>query len=124
MLYKTHDGWRLPERTVIYTQNGQTIEQPVGEEGIEWWQQFADKWEHTEIIEFTELHYTDEQLARLGEVQNIGEGYTAECESYVIDGTIPDAEPFKIIRLEKEKAELQGVLDDLIQVLVDKGVAW
>ena len=30
----------------------------------------------------------------------------------------------KIVRLENENRELTGVIDDLIQILVDKGVVW
>lgn len=109
MLYKTKDGWKLAEHTVIYSKDNKQHEKTVGEEGKEWWITFAEKWDNTEIVEFTDLHYTEEQLARLQDIQSISEGYMESCEEYVINGVIPDnIEPFKIMRLEKEIQSLKS----------------
>lgn len=109
MLIKTPNGWRLAEHTVRYTQNGEEIEQIVGEEGKEWWLDFAEKWEHTQIIEFTDLHYTPEQLARLEEIQEIGEGWVEECNDYVLNGNVPDAKPFESIKIKQLLADLAEI---------------
>ncbi len=110
MLIKTLDGWKLAEHTVRYTQNGEEIEQVVGEEGREWWLDFAEKWEHTQIVEFTDLHYTAEQLTRLEEIQSIGEGYMEACSDYVLNGNISDVEPFQVMRLKQTLADLTEVV--------------
>jgi hypothetical protein len=110
MLIKTLNGWNLAEYTVRYTQRGEEIEQIVGEEGKEWWLDFADKWDHTQIIEFTDLHYTPEQVARLEEIQEIGEGYMEACSDYVLNGNIPDAEPFETMKLKQLLADLTEVV--------------
>jgi hypothetical protein len=38
--------------------------------------------------------------------------------------TPPETERQKIERLELDKQELEGVVDELIQILADKGVVW
>ena len=115
MLIKTLNGWRLAEHTVRYIQKSEEIEQVVGEEGKEWWLDFAEKWEHTQIIEFTDLHYTSEQLTRLEEIQGIGEGYMEACSDYVLNGNIPDVEPF-------EGRKIKQLLADLTEVVLIGGM--
>ena len=115
MLIKTLSGWKLAEHTVRYIQKGEEIEQVVGEEGKEWWLDFAEKWEHTQIIEFTDLHYTSEQLTRLEEIQGIGEGYMEACSDYVLNGKIPDVEPF-------EGRKIKQLLADLTEVVLMGGM--
>lgn len=115
MLIKTLNGWRLAEHTVRYIQKSEEIEQVVGEEGKEWWLDFAGKWEHTQIIEFTDLYYTPEQLARLEEIQEIGEGYMEACSDYVLNGNIPDAVPF-------EGRKIKQLLTDLTEAVLMGGM--
>jgi hypothetical protein len=115
MLIKTLSGWKLAEHTVRYIQKGEEIEQVVGEEGKEWLLDFAEKWEHTQIIEFTDLHYTSEQLTRLEEIQGIGEGYMEACSDYVLNGNIPDVEPF-------EGRKIKQLLADLTEVVLMGGM--
>lgn len=119
MLIKTIDGWTLAEHTVIYIKNGETIEQAVGEEGKEWWLDFAEKWSDTEIIEFTDLHYTDEQLARLEEIK-IMELSDNVLDEYVINGVV-DAS-MGTFALQKENENLRALLTDLTEVVLLGGI--
>lgn len=122
MLIKTTDGWKLAEHTVIYARYGETVEQPVGSEGKGWWLDFAEKWPDTEIIEFTDLHYTDEQLARLAEIQAVS-GNEEVLEQYVLDGTFPEGDhPLTMLQLQKENAQLKTLLADLTEVVLLGGV--
>ena len=105
MLIKTPEGWELAEHTVIYTQNGEQKEQVVGEEGKQWWLDFAEKWEHTEIVEFTELHYTEEQFNRLEKINGMVAD-SEELENYVLNGVVGVSEPLRVMRLEEMLADL------------------
>lgn len=107
-------GWRLAEKTVRYKRAGVEYEQVMGDEGEQWWHDFAAKWPETEIIEFTQLHYSPEQLARLDEVQSVGGEYAEACRAYVFDGVVPDAPPFEVMRLKSKISELQQVVDTML----------
>ena len=104
MLIRTMAGWELPTRTVRYTRDGKEFEQIMGDEGEQWWYDFAEKWPETTISEFTDLHYTEEQLARLAEIQDVEGQYQEELEGYVLDGVIPDI-PFFAPKPEEVAAQ-------------------
>lgn len=97
---------------VIYTQHGEHHEQYVGNKN--WWLDFADKWDHTQIIEIVEMDYTDEQLARYEDVKFLPEDFYDIYSNYVADGSFPTEDelelkhPFRMIQLKKE-GEQQGV---------------
>ena len=40
-------------KSKVYIQHGEEIRQYVMSEGHDWWLEFEEKWEHTEIIEFS-----------------------------------------------------------------------
>lgn len=114
MLYLKNGEWTLCPYKVIYEQHGETLEQYAHDK--QWWLDFADKWAQTEIIEFVEVTYTDEQKARLEEVKNIDEGFEYYASRYVEDGLFPDeleaedrlkGHPLKMLQLQKEN-EKQG----------------
>lgn len=115
MLIKTLNGWNLAEYTVRYTHRGEEVEQIVGEEGKEWWLDFAEKWEDTNIVEFTDMVYTEEQLARLEEIKNLDIADNIANE-YVMDGIIGAG--MEVFALEKENAKLRGLLADLTEVVL------
>lgn len=109
-------------------QHGEEIEQFVGAEGHDWWIDFEQKHEHTEIIEFVDVVATNEQLARLDEVNqlNIGDGFGEMLGNYVRDGIFPDGftHPLRNLQLQKEQ-ELQDsyLLDlDFRQSITEMGV--
>jgi hypothetical protein len=121
LLIKTREGWDLAENSVIYLENEVQKEKVVGEEGKEWWAEYAEKWDNISIIEFTELHYEAEQLSRLQEIQKIKTHHEA-CEDYVLSGTLPDIEPFKVLKLQKENTELRELLADLTETVLFGGI--
>ena len=111
MIFYKNRKWHMCSEKVRYTQNGEEITQFVGAEGHDWWLDFEQKHSHTEIIEFVDVVATDEQLARLDEVNqlNIGDGFSAVLGGYVEDGAFPDDtnHPIVLLQLKKEN-EQQG----------------
>ena len=78
---------------VKYIQHGETIEQWALPDK-QWWIDFADKWEHTEIIEFTESELTEGQIQRFEEISNdILEGFKEDYIHYIFHGLFPEKEP-------------------------------
>ena len=127
ILYKNRK-WHMCSEKIRYMQHGEEIEQFVGAEGHDWWIDFEQKHEHTEIIEFVDVVATNEQLARLDEVNqlNIGDGFGEMLGNYVRDGIFPDGftHPLRNLQLQKEQ-ELQDsyLLDlDFRQSITEMGV--
>lgn len=110
LIYYKDSEWHMCTEKVRYMQHGKEIEQYVGNEGHDWWVEFANKWEHTEIIEFMPVTSTAERLERLEEIKYIGEGYGSLCTEYVERGTLPDSvnNPLWQLKVIKE-SEQQGV---------------
>jgi len=110
MLYLKNGEWALCPHKVKYEQRGKVLEQYTHDK--KWWIDFADKWDHTKIIEFTEITYTDEQLARLTEIQHIKEGFEYYAACYVLENKFPneleneeermDHHPLKSLQIQKE----------------------
>ena len=120
--------WCLCTEKVRYIQHGEEIIQYVGAEGHDWWLDFEQQWEHTEIIEFIPVEPTGEQLVRLEEVNEIGvgDGYSTIVEEYVINEKFPEGltHPLRNLQLGKEQ-ELQDsyLLDlDFRQSITELGV--
>lgn len=120
VLYLKNGSWALSPLKVIYTQHGETLEQYTHDK--QWWLDFAAKWGHTEIIEFVDVSYSEEQIARLAEVQETEEGFEYYATQYVLDGVFPDQlegeekmvnHPFKTLQLEKENKDLGQLTTDL-----------
>jgi len=90
---------------VRYVQHGEEKEQYVGAEGHDWWVDFANRWEHTEIIEFVEAEYTQEQLARFEKIKHM-EASEEILESYVKNGAFPEGidHPLRNLQIEKDIA--------------------
>ena len=111
------NGWRLCSEKVKYKQHGEEIEQYVMSEGHDWWVDFEEKWKHTEIIEFTPVKATNEQLERFNEVNqlNIHEGFGSELSNYVKDGVFPKGitHPLREIQIAKEQKLQDAYLLDL-----------
>ena len=120
IMQTAQQGYILADKTVIYTHNGEQCEQPVGEEGTQWWVEFCDKWEGVHLVEFATLYYTQEQIDRLEEVNrhNIV-GYMEECNDYVLNGNIPNILPFENIKIQHENKKLSDALDVLILDLLE-----
>jgi hypothetical protein len=122
------NGWRLCNEKVKYIQHGEEIIQYVGSEGHDWWLDFEEKWEHTEIIEFIEVEPTQEQISRYNEVLqlNIPEGFGAELSDYVEFGIFPEGftRVLRPIQILKEQNEQDSYLvdNDFRLSLIEMGV--
>ena len=112
MVFYKNGRWHLCNEKVKYMQNGKEIEQYVGSEGHDWWIDFADKWEHTEIIQFIPVEPTQEQLDRLEEINelNIPDGFGSMLSNYVENGTFPEgvSNPLRNLQAYKENIQ-QGI---------------
>lgn len=129
MLSRKDNQFELCPYKVRYTQHGEEIEQ-WALPNKEWWIDFEQRWEHTEIIEFTELELSDEQLARFEEIKYMPEDFTHIYEEYVLSGgtsndvKIPTHHPFQTIRLQAannalaDENEMLGDTVDFILVNV------
>ena len=122
------NGWRLCSEKIRYVQHGEEITQYVGSEGHDWWVDFEEKWEHTEIIEFIPVEPTQEQLDRFEEVNqlNIQEGFGAELSDYVEFGIFPEGfnhvlRPIQILKQQEEQDKYLIDLD-FRQTLNEMGV--
>lgn len=106
MLYRDGNKWSLSPYKVKYIQNGETLEKYTNNK--QWWVDFAQQWEHTQIVEFTDVIYTNEQLNRLKEIEDIADGFGDICGNYVEFGVFPFSTTHKLrgLQLEKENADL------------------
>lgn len=104
------NGWHLCNEKVKYIQHGEEMIQYVMSEGHDWWIDFEEKWEHTEIIEFIPVEPTEMQLNRFEEVLqlNIPEGFGGELGDYVEHGIFPGGfnhvlRPIQILKQQDEQ---------------------
>ena len=101
---------------VRYRQHEQEIEQ-WAIPNKQWWIDFAEKWENTEIIEFVEMNLTGEQLARAREIEQliIDEGHRDICIDYILDGVFPEGinHPLRNLQLQRESLVRDEYLIDL-----------
>ena len=128
LLYEKDNELKLSDKKVIFTERGEQKEKYIGLEGEQWWNELASKHGHINIVEIQSANYTDEQLARYEEVKSL-KGDIDELRNYILDGTMSETTPEEIktiteLKLKKENQELEGVLEDLTQLLIDKGVIW
>ena len=111
------NGWRLCNEKVKYIQHGEEIIQYVMSEGHDWWLDFEEKHNHTEIIEFIPVEPTEGQLGRFEEVVqlNVPEGFGAELGSYVEFGIFPEGfnHVLRPIQILKQQDEQDKYLIDL-----------
>ena len=129
MVFYKGGRWHLCAEKVRYTQRGEEIVQYVGQEGHDWWVDFEDRWEHTEIIEFIPVEPTEEQLGRFEEVVqlNVPEGFGGELSAYVEFGIFPEGfnHVLRPIQILKEQNEQDAYLvdNDFRLSLVELGVS-
>ena len=122
MIIKKNNELRLSEQKVKYIQHGVEIEQIVGEEGIQWWNDFAEKWEHTNIVEFINIEYTAEQLGRFEEIKELDIADNI-ANDYVMDGVVSDgvvSDGLGLFILKKENKDLKKLLADLTEEILMK----
>ena len=121
MIFYKNSKWNLCKEKIRYIQHDKEIEQYVGVEGHDWWIDFAEKWEHTTIIEFIPVEPTGERLQRLEEINqlNVSEGFGALVEDYVKEGIFPNGynHPLAKLKLEKENKNLKQAIGELTVLL-------
>ena len=109
MLKRIGGGYQLYPTKVRYIQHGEEIEQWALPDK-QWWIDFADKWEHTVIIEFIDVELSDEQIARFEQIEYMPEDFTDIYTDYVLTGNtdvdLPSNHPFNFVRLAKENKQL------------------
>ena len=119
MLIKKGNRFELYPHKVKYTQRGKEIEQ-WALPNKEWWVEFAEKWEHTEIIEFKELELTEAQLRRFEKIKHESESFKNDYINYILNGVFPEelpkTHPLYLLKLEKENEEMKTVLDTMLGV--------
>ena len=91
MLYYKDNRWNISESIVKFTNDGETVEQYIGVEGKQWWLDLEKLHEGIEIIDFTDVDITENQLERLEEVNNLNikDGHSETLGDYVINGNLP-----------------------------------
>lgn len=110
MLYRKGNRWALCPFKVRYIQHDEEIEQYSHDK--DWWLNFEERWDHTEIVEFIDVEYTDQQLDRFKDIEFMPEDFGHVYSEYVKTGTFIDDLPkdhsFDLIKMRYEN-ELQGV---------------
>ena len=126
MLYHKGGLWHFCAEKVRYIQHGKEITQHVGEEGKQWWLDFAAKWDHTEIIEFVPVEATEDQITRLEEINQlrIPDGFGSMLTGYVQDGAFPEglAHPLRQLQIAKEQERQDQDIADAFYELMKVGV--
>lgn len=99
--------WELCPYKVKFIQHGEPLEQYTDDK--EWWEEFALLWDHTEIISFEDVIYTEEQMKRFEEIMNIPSGFPSTVSNYVKDGTFPEGmeHPLRNLQLAKDTYALK-----------------
>lgn len=116
MLQRGISQWQLYPHRVKYSQHDETVEQ-YALPNKKWWIDFADKWEHAQIIEFTEVKLNEAQLTRFDEIKDMPEDFMYVYVEYVLTGStsdgfdLPTKHPFNIIRLRKVNEFLKAKAD-------------
>lgn len=88
MIYREANQWALCPLEVTYEQNGKQLTAYTHDK--QWWQNFADKWEHTRIVNFTKAEHPQIYFERLEKVKYMGEGHGEAVKRYVETGEFPD----------------------------------
>lgn len=107
MLIKKGNRFELYPHKVKYIQRGEEYEQ-WALPNKEWWTDFADRWEHTEIIEFVEVELTEEQQARYEQIKyDIPEAFREACIEYILEGKFPDGIAYPLTKIQLLKKDME-----------------
>lgn len=117
MVYYKNGQWHLCEEKVRYIQHDEEVTQYVGQEGHDWWVDFEQRWEHTQIIEFIPVEPTPEQVVKLEKVNQLRlpDGYGTLIGNYVGDGVFPEGftHPLRPLQIQEEQLQQDEYLVDL-----------
>lgn len=92
MLYYKNNKWNISKFKVRLKDGGQETEKFSGVESKAWWNELAQKHSDIEILLFTDIEPSIEQIKRLEEVNslNIEDGFNSELSMYVKEGIFPE----------------------------------
>ena len=121
MLINTEQGLKLSNEKVIFEKDGVEEEKTIGSEGKEWWTELATKKDNINIISFDTAVYEQDVIDRFNEIKDVDVDFGL-AEQYVLNGET-NGKLTEII-LKKQVVEQEGVIADLTQLLVDKGVIF
>lgn len=102
MLYYKDGQWHFCKLKVTYNDRGQQKTKYTNDKG--WWQNFVEKWWHTNNLQFEVVEPTQKQKNRLDIVNNKGipEGFMSETIEFVRNGRI----------LNPENSWFDGITED------------
>jgi hypothetical protein len=89
MLTKQGDTFALVPLKVRYLQHGTEITQ-WALPNRQWWEDFAERWEHTTILGFIEITLAPEQMTRYEQVKNMPDGWIDQYTDYILEGKFPE----------------------------------
>ena len=121
MLINTEQGLQLSNEKVIFEKDGVEEEKTIGNESKEWWTELATKKDNINIISFDTVVYEQDVIDRFNEIKDADVDFGL-AEQYVLNGET-NGKLTEII-LKKQVVEQDGVIADLTQLLVDKGVIY
>ena len=119
MVYKQNNELKLATTKVKYVQNEENMEQVVCEEGNQWWEDFAEKWEHTEIVGFEDIVYSQDVLDRFEEIKNLDLADSL-ANDYVMNSVVCDG--LELLIAKKENENLKKMLADLAEIVLMGGM--
>ena len=128
LIYYKNRKWHFCNEKVKYIQHDKEITQYIGAEGHQWWLDFEEKWEHTEILEFIPVEFPLEYQDRLVEINqlNIGDGHHEIIENFIVNEEFPEGlnhilRPLQIFKQQEEQDKYLIDLD-FRQSLTEMGV--
>lgn len=89
------------EFKVTYNQYGE--EKTAYTNDVNWYYEFAEKWEHTDVISVEEVLLSQEQMSRLYEIESVSHEYIECCEEYVLSGNVNDTTSIVLKNLDLQK---------------------
>ena len=100
--------WNLSPWLIKYVQHGEDLEQYAADK--EWWLDFEREWDHTTINEIIEVEYSDAQVRRFEEIENMpedfGHAYSEYVEKGTFDSELPKSHPFRVLEVMKASDDL------------------
>lgn len=127
MIYYRSGQWFVSTEKIVYSRDGEVLESVIGQEGKQWWKNFANEWKDMKIINFSDLeNITPLILSRLEKANKykIAEDYLEQVEEYVLEGSFSkeSGHPLQIIEqaeanLRREELMIQKEFEDSLAAI-------
>ena len=106
MIYRKNNSWKLCSKKVKYKRKDGEIVEEYTNKPI-WYQNFAKKWEGFEVLEITDVEFSQEEKDRLEKVKHMSEGHREAVEQYVETGEFPEGmDMANLLRTGKIKSNI------------------